>query len=56
MRTAGSVGTLLLWAGVFHHFSAFSATGPLVRMIEQILYDMRPFLVILSTGILGSPW
>ena len=53
VRTAGSVGALLLWAGVFHHFSAFSATGPLIRMIQQIMTDIGPFLLVLFTGIAG---
>ena len=45
---------LLKWFGILYFLQAFSSTGPLVRMILQIISDMRYFLVILAIVVLGS--
>jgi hypothetical protein len=38
---------ILLWSRVLHYMCAFKSTGPMVRMIIEIMKDMRYFLLLL---------
>ena len=42
------------WLSVFDYMRAFHATGPLIRMIETIVRDVTPFLVVLLVVCAGS--
>ena len=50
VQSWGAVGVLVLWLGLLDYFRAFESTGPLIRMIFQILSDIRPFLLVLLVG------
>jgi hypothetical protein len=49
-----SLALLLKWLGLLHFLQAFSATGALVRMVFQIIVDMRYFMVILAIAVMAA--
>lgn len=49
-----AVALFLKWLGLLYFLQAFSSTGPLVRMVFQIIVDMRYFLVVLSIALLAA--
>lgn len=49
-----ALALMLKYLGLFYFLQAFSSFGPLVRMISQIMYDMRHFMVILWIAVLAS--
>lgn len=42
-----AVAVYLKWLGLLYHLQAFSVTGALVRMILQIIVDIRWFVLVL---------
>eukprot|EP00747_Dinoflagellata_sp_TGD_P152932 gnl/TRDRNA2_/TRDRNA2_177352_c0_seq2.p1 gnl/TRDRNA2_/TRDRNA2_177352_c0~~gnl/TRDRNA2_/TRDRNA2_177352_c0_seq2.p1 ORF type:complete len:389 (-),score=65.86 gnl/TRDRNA2_/TRDRNA2_177352_c0_seq2:50-1216(-) len=46
-RELASIGTLLVWTKTLYYLRGFRGTGALVRMIIQILRDMRFFVLIM---------
>jgi hypothetical protein len=49
-----ALALFLKWLGLLYFLQAFSSTGPLVRMVFQIIVDMRHFMVILLVAVLAS--
>jgi hypothetical protein len=49
-----ALALFLKWLGLLYFLQAFSATGPLVRMVFQIIVDMRHFMAILGVAVLAS--
>jgi hypothetical protein len=49
-----ALALFLKWLGLLYFLQAFSATGPLVRMVFQIIVDMRHFMAILLVAVLAS--
>jgi hypothetical protein len=49
-----ALALLLKWLGLMYFLQAFSSTGPLVRMVLQIILDMRHFIVILSIAVFAA--
>jgi hypothetical protein len=49
-----ALALFLKWLGLLYFLQAFSSTGPLVRMVFQIIMDMRYFMVILLVAVLAS--
>ena len=46
-----AVAVYLRWYGVLYYLQPFQSTGPLVRMILAIVYDMRYFMLVLCISI-----
>ena len=49
-----SLCLFLKWLGLFHFLQAFSSTGALIRMVFQIILDMRYFLLLLLIALLAA--
>jgi hypothetical protein len=49
-----AIALFLKWLGLLYFLQAFSSTGPLVRMVYQIIVDMRHFMFILLVAVLAS--
>jgi hypothetical protein len=49
-----AIALFLKWLGLLYFLQAFSSTGPLVRMVFQIIVDMRYFMLILLVAVLAS--
>jgi hypothetical protein len=49
-----AIALFLKWIGLLYFLQAFSSTGPLVRMVFQIIVDMRHFMLILVVAVLAS--
>ena len=49
-----ALALFLKWMGLLYFLQAFSSTGPLVRMVFQIIVDMRYFVSILLVAVLAS--
>jgi hypothetical protein len=49
-----AIALFLKWLGLLYFLQAFSSTGPLVRMVFQIIMDMRYFMLILLVAVLAS--
>eukprot|EP00055_Hartaetosiga_balthica_P010180 m.42663 g.42663 ORF g.42663 m.42663 type:complete len:1323 (-) comp7069_c0_seq2:2542-6510(-) len=52
-RVLCSLGAYIYWFGTLFYLQAYASTGPLVRMILEIIYDMKYFLLVLSIGVLA---
>ena len=53
IRRIESVAVVLMWLRFLYFFRILDNTAPLIRMISQILYDMRAFVFIFVLIILG---
>jgi hypothetical protein len=53
IRRIESVASILMWLRFLYFFRIVDQTAPLVRMIWQILYDMRAFIFIFVLIILA---
>ncbi|EGD76101.1 serine/Threonine protein kinase [Salpingoeca rosetta] len=53
-RAVLAIASYLRWFGILYHLQAFKTTGPLVRMILAICFDMRYFLVVLGISIVAA--
>jgi hypothetical protein len=49
-----ALALFLKWLGLLYFLQAFASTGPLVRMVFQIIMDMRHFTAILLVAVLAS--
>lgn len=47
IETIHSVASLLMWAKLLYFLRIFYATGYLIRMISNVVWDMKIFLLIL---------
>lgn len=45
--------SLLLWMKLFYFFRIFQSTGYLIRIIIEVVIDMRHFLLILFLTIMA---
>ena len=54
VESFGAVGVWIKWLSILDYMRAFHATGPLIRMIETIICDVTPFLVVLLIVCSGS--
>ncbi|GAB5029895.1 wd40 repeat-containing protein [Nannochloropsis oceanica] len=48
-----AIASWLLWAKLLVYLRGFKETGPLIRMIWQIVKDTRFFLVVLAVSVMG---
>lgn len=53
MRRLEAVGVLLMWVRLLYFFRIMDSTAPLIRMIQEILYDMRAFVFMFVLIIFG---
>ena len=49
-----AIGSYLFWFGILFYMQAFSTTGPLVRMVLEIVVGMRWFLLVLGIALLAT--
>jgi hypothetical protein len=49
-----ALALFLKWLGLLYFLQAFSSTGPLVRMVFQIIMDMQYFMAILLVAMLAT--
>eukprot|EP01047_Picozoa_sp_COSAG01_P044077 COSAG01_NODE_3960_length_5493_cov_2.949203_2_plen_779_part_00 len=54
IQSLGAIGVSLKWFGFLDYLRAFRSTGPLVRMITVVTYDIGPFVSILLLVVVGS--
>lgn len=47
-----SVAAILMWMKFLYFFRILSSTAPLIRMIQEIFFDIRAFVVIFTMSIL----
>ena len=48
-----AIDSVLLWSRVLHYACAFHATGPMVRMVIEIIKDMKYFLLLVACMAVG---
>ncbi|EGD75564.1 WD-40 repeat protein [Salpingoeca rosetta] len=53
-RALLAVSVYLRWFGSLYYMQAFKRTGPLVRMVLVICFDMRFFLMLLGISIMAA--
>lgn len=53
-RTMLALALYVKWLGVLSYMQPFEATGPLVRMIIAILYDVRYFILVLAVAVAAT--
>jgi len=53
IRRIEAVAVVLMWIRFLYFFRILDNTAPLIRMISQIMYDMRAFVFIFVLIILG---
>jgi hypothetical protein len=51
--TVHSIASLLMWFKFFYFLRIFRHTGYFIRMLRDIIYDIRIFIVILGIVFLG---
>jgi len=52
-RPIASVCLIILWIKLFYFLRVFESTSRLIRMIIEIVNDMKNFLIVLMIGIVG---
>lgn len=52
-RPIASVCLIILWIKLFYFLRVFESTSRLIRMIIEIVNDMKNFLMVLTIGIIG---
>lgn len=52
-RPIASLCLIILWIKLFYFLRVFESTSRLIRMIIEIVNDMKNFLIVLIIGILG---
>lgn len=53
LRPAASTSLILVWVKLFYYLRAYKSTSQLIRMIIEIVKDIRYFLLVLLIGIFG---
>mgnify|MGYP001578288496 CR=1 FL=1 len=53
IRPIAAMGVIILWIKLFYFLRVFETTSRLIRMIMEIVNDMKNFLIVLVIGILG---
>ena len=53
LRPAASSSLILVWVKLFYYLRAYKSTSQLIRMIIEIVKDIRYFLLVLLIGIFG---
>jgi hypothetical protein len=53
IRPIASICVIILWIKLFYFLRVFESTSRLIRMIIEIVNDMKNFMVVLIIGILG---
>jgi WD40 repeat protein len=53
-RTMLALALYVKWLGVLSYMQPFEATGPLVRMIIAILFDVRYFILVLAVAVAAT--
>jgi hypothetical protein len=48
-----AIDSVLLWSRVVHYACAFHLTGPMVRMVIEIVKDMKYFLLLVACMAVG---
>ena len=52
-RPIASICLIILWIKLFYFLRVFESTSRLIRMIIEIVNDMKNFLMVLGIGIIG---
>ena len=53
LRPAASSTLIIVWIKLFYYLRAYDSTSQLIRMIIEIVKDIRYFLLVLFIGIFG---
>jgi hypothetical protein len=53
IRPIASICVIILWIKLFYFLRVFESTSKLIRMIFEIVNDMKNYLIVLSIGIFG---
>ena len=53
LRPAASSTLIIVWMKLFYYLRAYDSTSQLIRMIIEIVKDIRYFLLVLFIGIFG---
>lgn len=52
-RPVAAMCLIVLWVKMFYFLRVFDSTSKLIRMIIEIVNDMKTFLIVLMIGVLG---
>jgi hypothetical protein len=52
-RPVAAICLIVLWIKMFYFLRVFDSTSKLIRMIIEIVNDMKTFLIVLIIGVLG---
>ena len=53
LRPLASFALIVLWIKLFYFMRVFESTSQLIRMIIEIVNDMKNFLIVLLIGIIA---
>ena len=53
LRPIASSTLIIVWVKLFYYLRAYDSTSQLIRMIIEIVKDIRYFLFVLLIGIFG---
>jgi hypothetical protein len=53
LRPLASCALIVLWIKLFYFMRVFESTSQLIRMIIEIVNDMKNFLIVLLIGIIA---
>jgi hypothetical protein len=53
LRPVAAIAFIILWIKMFYFLRVFDATQRLIRMIIEIVNDMKNFLIVLLIGVLA---
>jgi hypothetical protein len=53
LRPVASTTLIIVWIKLFYYLRAYDSTSQLIRMIIEIVKDIRYFLLVLFIGIFG---
>lgn len=53
LRPLASIALIILWIKLFYFMRVYESTAQLIRMIIEIVNDMKNFLIVLFIGIIG---
>lgn len=52
-RPIACLALIILWCKLFYFLRVYDSTAQLIRMIIEIVNDMKNFLIVLLIGIIG---
>ena len=53
LRPLASITLIILWIKLFYFLRVYDSTAQLIRLIIEIVNDMKNFMIVLFIGIIG---